>query len=1845
MNRSLTKRIVSLLERRQLKETLARIAMVLSCLAIFFITYLLIAPVLTQEWVAKCGMEEHAHTDRCYTLMPAETGPGMPGHIHTDDCYSIVRVDSVCPIEEHVHNDGCYSVVRGNNICGGVEHVHSSGCYSTVRGENVCGRTEHVHSDGCWDAEGNLICGMEEHFHEDSCFAHHEELVCAMQEHVHSDSCFEQERVLVCMREEHIHSDDCCSICDMKQHIHTGACYDGLGNLLCGTEEHIHTDICFPHERRLTCGLEETAWQEPEMIPVLTCGVEEHTHTSECYSIGEDLPAYTCGFLTEHVHSADCYFESGELKCTLPEHVHNESCLPAQQPETPGEIETPTAPDAGAENPANGESNAGNYICGFLTEHVHSADCYFESGELKCTLPEHVHNESCLPAQQPETPDGTEDPTAPDGGAEGPANGDPNAGNYICGYVAHIHNDSCLENGEWICALPEHVHNESCLPVQQPETPGWSAGMGFPDVLPEGYVEVYSVPMGATFGPEETGEELTTLVYAPQNAFGGEMVIFVPQPLEALEDGGYTYTAAMDALAGAGTGSDAIVTALDLSFMSAYSYQSLSPDTSTGPVFVRLTMPAELPEGAEPALWHYAGGAVQPVTADFSYWNGTLTVSFAAASFSPYIVTASGGRAGTPEDTTGQEGDVTWGQMTGVAVSDDPSGLRTWDVTGTSFRELKIPIMLNVTGNTTITLPGTLNCPDLGRTVNGIAYAPVIDKISDSGNWQSENTPDGNVILKYWGSGQGTLYVYYVFDCWNVISDAEFTVPYTTQKNGGRGISGELRGKIHTGHDVKIGMYETDSTSGDSLYSFSGFGGTDKKTAYIQKWNSMYETYFGLKEKDFDSAKYVYDIAPFLVSPEGQQPYDISGTLTPDQGGEVLSGVYMMDSRSRPDDLCLKSSDPASGFTITTEGNFTILNDKLMLDSRYAVVTGNLADTVDSKAYTLYFLVRYPKTSITDENGYIELNASLSLTHAGIDSNEVKTAGPQTACLYAGNKDVDTKIYWASYVSNKVVSSTGLTSLKKGSTAALDFAADFFCLNQARSDFDEDSNRTYRLEAIIDLSYLDDGSKKQLGEGDYRFTSYGFSLIDADGSWSQDWNGGSGGWAGTPNVGWGEDKFNAPGSCGNIEIYGSTSLTDNSDGAWTLINTVNGSEVWAINKDRGIEAKKTYKIESDKNYVRLKVVYDSRMTTALRVGYQMELKPDGQNKLKDTTSDSLNLVTWFNYLAYTADGTRDPAMSYGRFPVSDGGGWDAETAGTIESARQHDADYPYPGYESAGLGPWDPGYSLRNFAKAELKSGADVAGMIVTQSLYDSAGTLVGDPTSIDPVTNSSFSLQKEVINASEVVYSISGVLTNGASSLEDMRAYIYGKEGEGGVPEDSPYRSLKMRYYVLLPEGLTLNTNPDNGETDENGAPKYHFWTEGTTPYLSANSAFYSGNSSKVVQSGQTDIPVSDARLESWQRVSANGSLSEMYWVAGGAVTHDIGRSGGQLVVFERTLGNWVDYERFNMWGTSETYFWGRGLSFSVVPTNGVGSLRPESYEAKFWCQFLDENDNPISLNDFAKKEANSAELDAATGTTNDPDTLLYIPIDFHNSADRGGSKGELTSTVEEGSLLGTYEDAPVVALNGTYQYQLTYTVEDEGASTSDVVLWCNVEEYTAKQSAWHGVVTGVMLPEGLNTAVYVRKDTFDFGAYLKDADKNWLSTDGWTKIDPQTYQGWSSVKAIAFSFEEKTFVVKDEASVFINMTAPGIDGITAKAGEMYYPTYNEYLVTNTAQMQEDRAQGRYQVGPTTIYCKIGFELPSTGGAGTAIVYAAGTTFILTAGCLMYQIRRRSRKERGGVG
>ena len=70
----------------------------LACLVVFCTTYALILPAITLEKQANCGMEEHIHTDSCYTTeltCPLAEGEG---HTHTEDCYE-TTMELTCPLE------------------------------------------------------------------------------------------------------------------------------------------------------------------------------------------------------------------------------------------------------------------------------------------------------------------------------------------------------------------------------------------------------------------------------------------------------------------------------------------------------------------------------------------------------------------------------------------------------------------------------------------------------------------------------------------------------------------------------------------------------------------------------------------------------------------------------------------------------------------------------------------------------------------------------------------------------------------------------------------------------------------------------------------------------------------------------------------------------------------------------------------------------------------------------------------------------------------------------------------------------------------------------------------------------------------------------------------------------------------------------------------------------------------------------------------------------------------------------------------------------------------------------------------------------------------------------------------------------------------------------------------------------------------------------------------------------------------------------------------------------------------------------------------------------------------
>lgn len=123
------------------------------------------------NWILACGIEEHTHTDECYSSDEPEADPariaycGREEHIHAGECINDNGV-VVCLIEEHKHTEECYAD-------------------ASAEPETFCGRTEHVHADECFDENGVLICALEEHVHGYECYTEisEEEILNALLTH------------------------------------------------------------------------------------------------------------------------------------------------------------------------------------------------------------------------------------------------------------------------------------------------------------------------------------------------------------------------------------------------------------------------------------------------------------------------------------------------------------------------------------------------------------------------------------------------------------------------------------------------------------------------------------------------------------------------------------------------------------------------------------------------------------------------------------------------------------------------------------------------------------------------------------------------------------------------------------------------------------------------------------------------------------------------------------------------------------------------------------------------------------------------------------------------------------------------------------------------------------------------------------------------------------------------------------------------------------------------------------------------------------------------------------------------------------------------------------------------------------------------------------------------------------------------------------------------------------------------------------------------------------------------------------------------------------------------------
>ena len=208
-----------------------------------------VGTALTTDSEYYCGMEEHVHTDDCYTEeLVCGYEEGEP-----EDPDSTAAVDPEPPTEapetepEETEPEETEPEV----------HHHTADCYETVLVEHkelTCGEEEHTHDETCpVDPDtGDFICGYEEHEHSDDCYTTEteteEKLICGYEEgEVLSDgtaaedgiAALEDTNTTTSVAEESSSSE---AVSEPVLHHHTEACYEKV--LTCTIPEHTHTLEC-----------------------------------------------------------------------------------------------------------------------------------------------------------------------------------------------------------------------------------------------------------------------------------------------------------------------------------------------------------------------------------------------------------------------------------------------------------------------------------------------------------------------------------------------------------------------------------------------------------------------------------------------------------------------------------------------------------------------------------------------------------------------------------------------------------------------------------------------------------------------------------------------------------------------------------------------------------------------------------------------------------------------------------------------------------------------------------------------------------------------------------------------------------------------------------------------------------------------------------------------------------------------------------------------------------------------------------------------------------------------------------------------------------------------------------------------------------------------------------------------------------------------------------------------------------------------------------------------------------------------------------------------------------------
>lgn len=379
MKNVLLQAAMKLNKSRKRRKSWQKVVQTMIMVVVFCTTYALILPAITMQAEPVCGMEDHTHTEECYTLQTVteftcDAGPdGIWIHQHGELCWDASE-NLICllpEIREHSHTEDCFTQTQTLNCP--LTHVHSEAC-QTEQQVLSCGMEEipaHIHDETCTGTVTVQTCTLEEHEHGEGCFEE-QTYVCEIpesEEHTHSESCTGTRTVQICTLEAHAHGEGCyeeqtlvCEIPEGEGHAHSESCYT-MQLVFCDqptAEDHAHEEGCYQTEKSLTCGLEE---------------IQAHTHGDTCRDAEGNLIC-TLPEILVHTHTEECLQTREEtvLTCTIPEHTHEDACYPLEE----------ETPETGLE-----------FRCGFA-KHTHEDACHDAEGQLICTIPEHTHEAACV---------------------------------------------------------------------------------------------------------------------------------------------------------------------------------------------------------------------------------------------------------------------------------------------------------------------------------------------------------------------------------------------------------------------------------------------------------------------------------------------------------------------------------------------------------------------------------------------------------------------------------------------------------------------------------------------------------------------------------------------------------------------------------------------------------------------------------------------------------------------------------------------------------------------------------------------------------------------------------------------------------------------------------------------------------------------------------------------------------------------------------------------------------------------------------------------------------------------------------------------------------------------------------------------------------------------------------------------------------------------------------------------------------------------------------------------------------------------------------------------------------